>query len=595
MFGARFDDVAAGSSFILTDPVSSLTARTQPEVASLLDEVSAASASGHWVAGYVAFDAAPSFDSSFVAHRDPNLPLAWFGVFSGASPVDAVAGREDGHGFSTSRWSPLVERASYDSGFASVIDHIGAGDVYQVNLTFPMRAAFSGDPSELYATMVDAQAAGYASHIWHEDIHVVSVSPERFFAVDQGHIVTRPMKGTRRRGRWAAEDIALREELASSVKDRAENLMIVDLVRNDLGRIADFGTVRVDELFAIERYATVWQMTSQISAMLGANVSLRDVFTALFPCGSVTGAPKSSAMDVIAEVEPHARGIYCGTIGFVPPGNGIEGASFSVAIRTAVVNLGEGVVHYGVGGGITWDSNADGEYDEALAKARVLTSPDFPVGLIETIRWDGRWYWLDEHLDRLATSAAHFGIEFDSPTVYDALGVLAGLLDGPTRVRIALDTDGSVSVTTEEAPPRFVTRPGPEADTVFVEIDFDPVDERDPALFHKVLDRSTYDVRSRRHPSVDDVVLTNRSGNITETTIGNIVCRFGDRWVTPPVTDGLLPGVLRGVLLAEEFISEEPISIDRMHAAEAIAVVNSVRGWRAASLAPRGDEPGLIT
>lgn len=584
MFGARFDDVAAGSSFILTDPVSTLTAKTLSDVPVVLDEVSAAAASGHWVAGYVAFDAAPSFDQSLVAHRDRTLPLAWFGVFKGRSPVERLGTKADAGGYSTSRWSPLVERSTYDAAFGSVIDHIGAGDVYQVNLTFPMRAAFSGDPSELYASMVDAQEAGYASHIWHDDVHVASVSPERFFAIDQGRIVTRPMKGTRQRGRWSNEDLALREELATSVKDRAENLMIVDLLRNDLGRIAEFGTVSVDELFAIERYATVWQMTSEISAMLSPEVSLRDVFAALFPCGSVTGAPKSSAMQVIAEVEPHPRGIYCGAIGFVPPGDGTDGASFSVAIRTAVINLGEGVVHYGVGGGITWDSDADGEYDEARAKAMVLTSRPSPTGLIETIRWDGRWYWLDEHIDRLAESADHFGIDVDSATLRSALEALAGLLDAPTRVRVVVNSDGSTSVTTDEAPSRFVTRPGPESDVTTIEIDFDPVDARDPSLYHKVLDRSVYDLRSRRHPSVDDVLLTNGSGNVTETTIGNIVCRFGDRWVTPPVADGLLPGILRGELLGEGFISEESISIEEIRTADAIAVVNSVRGWRAASL-----------
>lgn len=585
MFGARFDDLSTGESFELVNPVEELVARSLDDVERVIDAAAEASRSGFWVAGYVAYDAAPAFDPALAVHEGRNdvvaeTALAWFGVFEDRvdSPLEPI--NRPG-GFAASRWSALVDRGTYDTAFKQVREYIRSGDTYQVNLTFPMRAAFSGDPSELYRDMLASQESAYASLLHHGKVAVVSVSPERFFGIDGDRIVTRPMKGTMERGRWADEDVQRRRELLSSEKDQAENLMIVDLIRNDLGRISEFGTVEVDELFAIEAYRTVWQMTSEVSATLRDDASLIDVFRALFPCGSVTGAPKARSMEIIAEVEGGRRGVYCGAIGYLPPGDGRDGASFSVAIRTGVACHGEGVVEYGVGGGITWDSDLDSEYDEALAKAKVLTHKGDVPGLIETIRWDDGWYWLDAHLDRLALSAEYFGHEVPADLRLK-LEALSEKLAGPTKVRIELQ-DGSPHITSEPAPIRFAHGPGPDAAQVSLEIDFDPVDANDALFFHKTTDRHAYSTRKARHSS-DDVLLMNEDGHITETSLANVAFLSDGVWRTPPVSDGLLPGVMRQTLLLDGAITEESITAGEALEAEAVAVFNSVRGWQPATV-----------
>jgi len=580
MRGARFDDVATGRSFSLVDLVASYTADDLDEVIGVVESAAAASADGLWVAGYVSYDAAPAFDASLVARRDGGLPLACFCAYRAIAhegpPTTEVPAK-----YAISRWTPLVERGEYDKAFTQVHEHIEFGDAYQVALTFPLRASFSGAADGLYRDLVGSQRPAYAAHLWHDTTHIVSVSPERFFEVAGGRIVTRPMKGTRPRGRWSAEDDSLRADLASSEKDRAENLMIVDLIRNDLGRIAEFGSVQVDEMFAIERYPTVWQMTSQVSAELRKDATLVDVFAALFPCGSVTGAPKSRSMEIIADVEPHARGVYCGTVGFIPPGDGLDGASFNVAIRTAVVDEVEGVVSYGVGGGITWSSDVDFEYEEALAKAKVLTASRAVPGLIETIRWDEGWVWLDSHLDRLAESADYFSIDLSMRDLIVELDRVAGTLGGPSIVRIELLAE-TLELSVAEAPARFARGPGPDSEAVAVAVDLDPIDMGDPRLYHKTTDRRFYEHRRRRHPDAGEVLLTNEHGDITEGTISNVAFLIDDVWRTPPVSDGLLPGVMRRHLLADGVIEEGSVSLAGARDADAVAVFNSVRGWRAA-------------
>ncbi len=586
---ARFDDLVAGHSFALVDHVESRVAHSIDEVRPVIAWAQASAAEGRWVAGYVSYEAAPAFDAALSVKPAETTPLAWFSTFreSVGSDVDPDVDEIGAH--HVSRWEPLVDRSGYEEAFAHVRERIRSGDTYQVNLTFPLRASFSGDPRSLYRALVSAQQAPYGSYLRHDEIHVVSVSPERFFTVKGGRIVTNPMKGTRPRGRWLSEDVANRDDLVDSGKDRAENVMIVDLIRNDLGRIARFGSVTVDDLFTVEAYPTVWQMTSSVSAQLAAGVSLEDVFAALFPCGSVTGAPKPSTMRIISELESHPRGIYCGAIGFIPPGDGLDGASFSVAIRTAVVDQSEGIVTYGVGGGVTWGSGVDGEYAEALAKARVLAPRHEVPGLFETIRWDDGWVWQEDHLRRLEASADHLGIEYPREGIADALAEAEGGCVGPSRVRLVLHRSGEVEVTVGEAPGAFATRPGPHADVTIVGVDLDPVDAGDEQLYHKTIDRSRYDERARRHGDWDDVLLTNTDGFVTESTIANVVFLIDGEWVTPPVRDGLLPGILRAHLLDERAITERSVRVPEAYAADAVALINSVRGWRNATLAGIGE------
>ena len=588
MFGARFDDAEAGSSFVLSDPLRVIVARDLVSAEDAFRQASEASASGHWVAGYVAYEAAQAFDSALVVKDGYAKPLVWFGVFGKRIEVEPIALDPAARGgFSISRWIPAWDRSTYNTAFDEVQHSIELGDTYQVNLTFPLEAAFSGIAETMYGNLVAAQQPRYAAHIWHDETHLLSVSPERFFAIADGRITTRPMKGTSPRGRWEEEDQEMRKSLLESEKDRAENLMIVDLLRNDIGRIASFGTVTVDELFTIEKYQTVWQMTSEISADLEDGVDLNAVFGALFPCGSVTGAPKARAMEIIADLEPSPRGVYCGAVGFIPPGDGVNGASFNVAIRTAVIDETEGVVRYGVGGGVTWDSHAEAEYQEALTKARVLTGRSASVELIETIRWDDGYVMLDEHLARLSDSAKYWGMPCDANSLRPMLSELEATMTSPTKVRVLASGEGTVALSLSKAPSRFSLGPGPADNPVHLCIDRDPLDSSDPRLFHKVADRKHFDDRRKRNAGVDDVLCVNEKGNITESTIANVAFLIDGVWLTPPVVDGLLAGILRERLIGEGVLEVETVSISDALTAEAVALLNSVRGWQPAVLDPQ--------
>jgi para-aminobenzoate synthetase / 4-amino-4-deoxychorismate lyase len=592
MFGARFDDVVSGSSFVLTHPISELVATSITDVGDVIAAAADAAAAGHWVTGYVAYDAARAFDPSYAAGRDPTVPYAWFGVFGGrddlpdSGPTAGISGVDAA--YTVSRWTPLVDRGAFGERMAAVRRHIDAAVADQVRLTLPIRAAFSGEPEGLYADLLRRRDATHASHIWHDGTHILDTSGERFFRVDGSRVTVQPTTAFRHRGRWEADDLRQRVALETSATDRAVDRRIVDALRDDLGRVATPGSVRVERARAIERLRTVWRMSSVLTAELRSDVSVRDIFDALFPSASVVGVPRAGATQVIAEVESHPRGLHGGAIGVIPPGDGRDGTSFGVSSRTAVVNLDEGVAHHGVGGTVTAESDADVVYDEAIATAIVLTTPPSAPGLIETLRWDGTWLWLDEHLERMAASASFLGLDVPLAEVRSALEHLGRLLDAPTRVEVVATSAGDVSITSGRAARRFADRPGPDGDAVALAIDFDPVDRRDLRLYHRTSDRSPYEARAARHPDVDDVVLTNDVGDVTETTLANIVCRCGDRWITPPVSDGLLPGVLRRRLLDDGVISEESLSVGTLLDADAVAVIDSVVGWRPATVRQPG-------
>jgi para-aminobenzoate synthetase/4-amino-4-deoxychorismate lyase len=389
------------------------------------------------------------------------------------------------------------------------------------------------------------------------------------------------MKGTAPRGRWPAEDQEIRAALRGSVKDRAENAMIVDLLRNDLGRIARDGSVSWSDVFDAERFETVWQLTSTVEARLEPGTRLVDVFRALFPSGSVTGAPKVRTMELIAELEDAERGVYCGTVGYVAPA-GAPGARarFNVAIRTAVCDTETGAAVYGVGGGITWDSRAAAEFDEVLAKARILTARRPGFRLLESLRFDpdAGYRRLDEHLARLRDSAAYFGLAFDEGAVRRALDLAAGRYVGKsTKVRLVLDRKGRIE--TGAAPLGAAHEP------VRLAVDrTHPVDPADVTLFHKTTLRDRYDDAARRYPDADDVILVNGRDEVTEATRANVAVRIGGRWWTPPLAAGLLPGCERAALLRDGTIAERTITVEDLLDAEAIAVVSSVRPWREAVL-----------
>jgi para-aminobenzoate synthetase/4-amino-4-deoxychorismate lyase len=411
---------------------------------------------------------------------------------------------------------------------------------------------------------------------------VLSASPELFFRIDGTRITTRPMKGTAPRGRWLDEDEAIARALVASGKDRAENAMIVDLLRNDLGRICRPGSVAVERMWEPERFETVWQLTSTVGGELQPGTSLLDAFRALFPSGSVTGAPKVRTTRIIADLEDSARGPYCGAIGYLaPPGSGEPAATFNVAIRTVLLDARTRAAEYGVGGGITFDSSARAEYEEILAKARVLTTVRPAFDLLESLAWSpGEGFrHLEEHLARLEASARYFGFRFDPEAAVAALkgSVTERVEQG--RIRLTLARDGGLATVVEDL------RSTPDR-PVRVALDNEPVDPSDVWLFHKTSLRAPYERRRERRPDVDDVLLVNLGGHVTESTIANLAVRLGDRWVTPPIEVGLLPGTYRDVLVRDGTLAERAVTISEVREARELALVSSVRGWRPAVLVP---------
>ncbi len=608
---ARFDDLTVGaeSSFELARCTAEIAAYSLDEVIPALREVQAVAAAGSWAAGYVAYEAGPAFDDALRVRAralgDPfaAMPLAWFGVYEEQRPVDPVQRRQSGPaGYGLSPWSPSATEDEYAAALDDIHEAIARGAVYQVNHTFRLRAAFSGDPTKLHRDLLIAQRGAYGAFLDIGRFQVLSASPERFFRLRGNHIDVRPMKGAIRRGRWSAEDDAMAGELQHSEKDRAANLTIVDLLRNDLGRIAEYGSVQLEELFTLERYETLWQLTSQIGAEIRQGVDLAGVFGALFPPGSTTGAPKMSAAERIRELESTPRGVYSGAIGFVAPEGHEMGTHFSVAIRVVVIDSDEGRAEYGTGAAITWDSTMGSEYEEAMLKARVLQADTMAFSLVEAIRWDREGYrLLERHLERLADSAAYFGFQYSEHEVRSALtehsvALHSTVTKTAARIRLLVGRQGQVTVETEEVDLLpFVDSPEDLAfglNQLHVVVSDRPIRRRQVSLYHKTTLRSTYDAARAAAPGVDDVILINDRGHVTESTIANIVLRFGDVWLTPPLESGCLPGVYRAELLARGDIEEAPIPIGDLAAADDVALVNSVRGWRRAVVVPRTDFTG---
>jgi para-aminobenzoate synthetase/4-amino-4-deoxychorismate lyase len=583
---ARFDDLTGEApSFRLTDPAGVLEAMRPEDVVSTLAAAEGAAARGLWVAGFVAYEAAPGLDPSLVvrtrAPDDPfaRLPLAWFAMFQQRQETVLPSPHDDSAPPSDA-WVPSIDRDRYDGAIARIREHIAAGDTYQVNHTLRLRSTVQGDERGLYRDLCYAQRGAHSAYLNAGRYRILSASPELFFRLNGEHLTTRPMKGTAPRGRWLAEDEAIREELTASVKDRAENAMIVDLLRNDVGHIAEPGTVRSSNVFEPERFETVWQLTSTVTAKLEPGTGLPEVFRALFPSGSVTGAPKVRTMGIIADLEDAPRGVYCGAVGFLAPASaGPPSASFNVAIRTVVVDAETGTAEYGVGGGITWDSSATGEYDETVAKAKILTARRPPFELLESMRRDpGELiHRLEFHIERLRSSAAYFGFAFDEGAVRSAMDAAGADNDRPVKIRLRLTRAGAIDVSSA-----VLDRGAPEP--LRLALDDVPVDPHDVFLFHKTTVRRRYEDARARHPDADDTLLINGRGQITETSVANVAAKLDGHWWTPPLDAGLLAGTERAALLAEGALQERTIGVEEARTAEELAVFSSVRGWRRAML-----------
>jgi para-aminobenzoate synthetase / 4-amino-4-deoxychorismate lyase len=462
-----------------------------------------------------------------------------------------------------------MDASAHGRALTRIREYLARGETYQVNFTHRLRARFGADPWNFFCGLASRQPSPHAAFVDTPDFAMCSASPEMFFERQGEDIWSRPMKGTAPRGRWREEDEALAQALAVSEKERAENVMIVDMVRNDLGRVCLPGSVHVPELFRAERYPTLWQLTSLVR---GRTVEpTARVMAALFPAASITGAPKVRTMHIIDELEVSPRRIYTGSIGVMSPG---RRARFNVAIRTVLVDKFRGVAEYGVGGGIVWDSDPRAEFRETRIKARVLAAPEPEFLLLETMRWkrgEGI-FLLEEHLRRLKDSAAYFGFTLDHKALRDGLEREVFAAAGVEGVlRLTVDRSGTWSVT---------HRALPEPSPCRVALALTAVDSRDHFLFHKTTRREVYERARAQVFEVDDALLWNEDGEVTESTIANLVVELDGELITPPLSSGLLPGTMRARLLQDGRIREGIVRKEDLPRCTALWLVNSVRGWR---------------
>jgi para-aminobenzoate synthetase/4-amino-4-deoxychorismate lyase len=526
---------------------------------------------GLYAAGFISYEAAPAFDAALQVRSPDSFPLLWFGLYPQPEVIELPPpAPKPNH--PALAWTPSVSRSAYDQAIAQIKEHIACGDTYQVNYTLRLHTPFPGEAWPLFLDLVQAQQADYGAYVDTGRFAICSASPELFFRLDQDQLVARPMKGTATRGLTLAEDEAQARWLHHSEKNRAENVMIVDMIRNDIGRIAAIGSVHVPSLFDVERYPTLWQMTTTVTATTAA--SLSDIMTALFPCASITGAPKPRTMEIIADLETMPRRVYTGCIGFATPK---RQAQFNVSIRTVIVDREKQQAQYGVGGGIVWDSTSGGEYEECQTKARVLTEKRPQFSLLETMLWTpGEGYFLlDYHLRRLKDSAVYFNFSVDMIQIREKLTELVGSLpDERHRVRLLVASKGDITCQAILLGKRDPSPP--------VRLSLAPtsVDAGNPFLYHKTTHRQVYEAARAACPDCDDVVLWNERGEITETCIANIVVELAGELMTPPVSCGLLAGTFRAWLLDQAKIREEIVTIEDFKRSERIYLINSVRQWR---------------
>jgi para-aminobenzoate synthetase/4-amino-4-deoxychorismate lyase len=610
-------------SRLFIDPLRVIAARQVEDIPALFEVIEASVAAGRFAAGFFAYECGVAFEPT--AGQRPGRagqplaqPLAWIGIYEQCASFDhrtgafidgwpeVLGGYAPGGDPRTMQVSARLDvgEIEYAERIAAIHEGIRAGDVYQLNYTVPLRVVAKGRLAALYGRLAERQPVQYGAWVHCEDgVQILSFSPELFFCLETGpdgsrRIATRPMKGTARRGRTTREDEAQAEWLRNDTKNRAENIMIVDLLRNDLGRLCSYGSVRAEELCAAERHPTLWQMTSTVSGTLRPEVSFEQIFRALFPCGSVTGAPKVRAMQMLAGLEGGPRGVYTGAIGYFSR----ERTVFNVAIRTlemeaAAEASGEEPVHHGrmgVGSGIVIDSNAAEEYRECLLKAAFLTGLTGSPGpaatyaavnfsLVETMLWRDGFPLLESHLARLEDSAGYFDFAFDRGQIEAALRTEAeGFSAGeskpraPRKVRLLLDRPGRLTLESE-------ILPAEDAKVLRVRLSDRRTDPDDPMLFHKTTHRPLYseEWNAARAAGFDDVLFLNLREEVTESAIGNVFLVKAGRWFTPPVECGLLAGVERRRLLeTRPEIEERVVTPADLRAADALYLSNAVRGMR---------------
>lgn len=549
-----------------SDPLKVISTYSLDEVLPKFQLIQEAINEGYYVAGFLSYESAPAFDSAFKVKSHNTMPLLWFGVFS-EPQHEAITSH---HSYSVTPWQSSVEMEEYNSSIKSIKHSIEMGNTYQTNYTIRLQSQFSGDDIAYFNTLKKAQSSNYCAYIRTEDHRILSASPELFFHLEGNQITTRPMKGTIKRGNSFEEDEAKSSWLYHSEKNRAENVMIVDLLRNDLGMIAKPGSVQVPKLFEIEKYPTVHQMTSTVTAEIRKKIEIVDIFQALFPCGSITGAPKISTMGIIADLESSPREVYCGAIGYITPN---KEAIFNVPIRTVMIDQ-TGKAIYGVGGGITWDSTAKSEYHEVLAKAHFLQDQPPEFKLLESLLLeDGQYFLLEEHIHRMKNSAFYFGFPFHEEGIMKAFNEFSiQHTQGILKVRFLLSKNGDIhlegqSISKMKSPLPFIL-----ADQ--------PIDKNKPFLYHKTTNREIYSRFQIKKPThIFDILLWNTDGELTEFTNGNLVLEIDGTLWTPDVKSGLLAGTFREHLLKTGEIHERVLTMEDLNKSTKVWFINSVRKW----------------
>ena len=547
------------------DPIKIIKSSDHCSIKKDIEEIEAFIQQGYYACGYLAYESAMGFNESnktkILPTSNQGLPLLLFGIFEDYTTIS-----------NNEQYIPQSLKLSSDTNideYQQKINYIRAqiesGNTYQTNFTIQFNAPFNGNPKDYYHFLQKNNRANYCAYIEFENYHILSISPELFFKLEDRTISTKPMKGTIARGLNTNQD-KQQIKLLMSEKNLAENMMIVDLLRNDLSKISKPGSVTVPHLFTAEKYPTVWQLTSTIQGNLKENVNLYQIFQALFPCGSITGAPKSSTMQIISNIENSARGVYCGTIGYVEPS--MKKAIFNIPIRTLTIHNQQ--LNYGVGGGITWDSTADDEYNEIIAKTAILNRTlSIPKYIIETLLLeDGKLVLLDMHLDRLLASATYFDFACNVQAIKQKLSDLAKThFSGKYKIRLLQPKNGQPEISIDLLTNPIVIDKLAWAATC--------VDKENVFLYHKTTNRQHFPQLA----AGQEYINYNQDDEITEFVNGNIALLINDKWLTPAITSGLLAGTMRQHYLNNHQLIEKKIIKKDILQADKIAFINSVRGW----------------
>lgn len=553
-----------GQRLIFTDPIKELKTRHLDQVEELLTEIEGWQEKGYYAVGYVSYEAAPAFEEKFQVHPAPLQKeyLLYFTIHDKAEQDSIPLTYEEVE--MPAAWQSLTSEQEYEKAIETIHHHIRQGDTYQVNYTVQLSAELNPEDSlAIYNRLVVEQNAAYNAYVEHDETAILSISPELFFEEHLGQLTTRPMKGTTNRGLTLEQDREQAAWLAQDAKNRAENMMIVDLLRNDMNRISQTGSEHVERLCSVEQYSTVWQMTSTIKSQLHEGIGLAELFKALFPCGSITGAPKISTMAIIKATEKAARGVYCGTVGICLPD---QRRIFNVAIRTIQLEGRKAI--YGVGGGITWDSTWKSEYIETQQKSAVLYRKNPRFDLISTGKVTNRKLtWQEQHLQRLTEAAGYFAYPFDQDKLKQELEETCTQLDKEKdyRLRIALKKDGSIELETTPLLP--LTDTFRKAKLVKQTANL-----AQPFTYFKTSHRPHLTLEQQEQ------IYYNAQGQLLETSIGNLLLELNGKLYTPPAELGLLKGIYRQQLLDKGRATEKILTLADLAQAKKIYACNAVRG-----------------